>query len=236
MWALSSSHRRCQVQATVQLLYQRPILGPFDLSVALRPQGPYRLLRTGSPRRPPRLSHSSWALSASWSSSSVLVYVHRDGTEYYCVRDEQARVGVGGGGGGGQDCHLYFHTGPELWARPSFTECPWVQSAVEWVCHSGTTFCPVTGSAECCWVGVSFRYDFLPCHWQCRVLLSGCVIQVWLSALSLAVQSVVEWVCHSGMTFCPVTGSVVTGTVQEPQLLKLHSARGRPQVQICCCE
>ena len=94
MWALSSSHRHCQVQATVQLLYQRPILGPFDLSVALCPQGPYRLLGTGSPRRPPGLSHSPWALSASWSSSSVLVYVHRERTEYYCVRD-----GRGGGGG-----------------------------------------------------------------------------------------------------------------------------------------
>ena len=123
----------------------------------------------------------------------MLVYVHRDGTEYYCVRDEQARVG--GGGGAGRTAIYTFtqvlNCGP---GRLS-------QSVLE-----------------------------------CRVLLSGCVIQVRLSALSLAVQSVVEWLCHSGTTFCPVTGSVVTGTVQEPQLLKLHSARVRPQVQICCCE
>ena len=31
----------------------------FEFSAALRPQRPYGLLGTGSPGRPPRLSHSS---------------------------------------------------------------------------------------------------------------------------------------------------------------------------------
>ena len=35
----------------------------IDFRVALRPQRPYRLLGTGNPGRPPRLSHSSWALA-----------------------------------------------------------------------------------------------------------------------------------------------------------------------------
>ena len=34
----------------------------LEFSVALRPKRPYGLLGTGSPGRPPRLSHSSWAL------------------------------------------------------------------------------------------------------------------------------------------------------------------------------
>ena len=35
----------------------------FNFRVALRPQKPYGLLATGSPGRPPRLSHSSWPLT-----------------------------------------------------------------------------------------------------------------------------------------------------------------------------
>ena len=94
----------------------------FKFSVALRPQRPYGLLGTGSPGRPPRLSHSTWALRREcgvqvqccftstetvrtirdgkpWTStstftqhlsseermrcsSSVLLYVHRDRTDY----------------------------------------------------------------------------------------------------------------------------------------------------------
>ena len=37
-------------------------------SVALRPQRPYGLLRTGNPGRPPPLSHSSWAVLGSFST------------------------------------------------------------------------------------------------------------------------------------------------------------------------
>ena len=43
-----------------------------------------RLFRTGSPRRPSRLSHSSWALR---SYSSVLLYVHRN-HQVYCGQGE----------------------------------------------------------------------------------------------------------------------------------------------------
>ena len=51
-------------------------------------QRPCGLLGTGSPGRPPRLSHSSWA--------SILLYVHRDHKDYQ--------------GSGAQDVHLDFHT------------------------------------------------------------------------------------------------------------------------------
>ena len=50
-------------------------LSLFKFSFALRPQRPWGLL--GSRGRPPRLPHSSWALSHP-CSSSVLLYVHRD--------------------------------------------------------------------------------------------------------------------------------------------------------------
>ena len=45
-------------------------------NAALRPQSLYGLLETRSPGRPPRLSHSSWALYVivGW----VLLYVHRN--------------------------------------------------------------------------------------------------------------------------------------------------------------
>ena len=67
----------------------------FFFSVALHPQRPCGLLGTGSPGRPPRLSHSSWA--------SMLPYVHRDHKDYQ--------------GSGAQDVYLDFHTAPELWAQ-----------------------------------------------------------------------------------------------------------------------
>ena len=56
-----------------------------------------RLIRGGSPGRPPRLSHSSWAL----------IYVHRN-------RRFFRKLGTGA-----QDGHLDFHTAPELSTEPS---------------------------------------------------------------------------------------------------------------------
>ena len=53
----------------------------------------------GGAGRPPRLSHSFWALTL--CSSSVLLYIHRDHKDYL--------------GQGAQDSHLYFHTASELW-------------------------------------------------------------------------------------------------------------------------
>ena len=51
----------------------------FEFSTSLRPQRPYGLRRTGTPGpRPDRLSHSSPALN----SSSALLYVRRDRTDY----------------------------------------------------------------------------------------------------------------------------------------------------------
>ena len=72
----------------------------FKFNVVLLPQRPPGLWRTGSPGRPPRLSHSFWALRY-YSSSSVLLYIHRDHKDYE--------------GRGAQDVHLDFHTAPELW-------------------------------------------------------------------------------------------------------------------------
>ena len=47
-------HRTCHTDSTVE----------FEFSVAVRPQKPpYGLLGTGSPGRPPPLSHSIWALN-----------------------------------------------------------------------------------------------------------------------------------------------------------------------------
>ena len=68
------------------------------LQCCLRPQKPQGLLRTGSPGRPPRLSHSSRTLVL---HSSMLLYVHRDRTDYWGV----------------QDVHLDFHIAPELWTE-----------------------------------------------------------------------------------------------------------------------
>ena len=47
--------------------------------VALRLQKPSGLLGTGSPGRPPRLSHSSWALSV---SGSMWLYIHKNHQAY----------------------------------------------------------------------------------------------------------------------------------------------------------
>ena len=52
----------------------------FQFSVPFRPQKPSGLLGTGSPGRPPRLSHSSWALEE--TSSSVFLSVHRNHQVY----------------------------------------------------------------------------------------------------------------------------------------------------------
>ena len=57
-----------------------------------------RTIRDGEPRLPPWLSHSPWALVV---PCSLLLYVHRDHKDYQ--------------GWGAQDCHLDFHTAPELW-------------------------------------------------------------------------------------------------------------------------
>ena len=80
-----------------------PLPTPLSLSfvqsftVAFRPQRPYYgLLGTREPRRSPRLSHSSRALSSVSSRSSVLLDVHRDRT------DTQGREA--------QDGHLHLHT------------------------------------------------------------------------------------------------------------------------------
>ena len=51
----------------------------FTFTVALRPRRPHALLETWSPGRSPRLSHSSRALKA---TSSVVLYVHGDHTNY----------------------------------------------------------------------------------------------------------------------------------------------------------
>ena len=60
-----------------------------EFNVALRSQRPYGLLGTGSPGRPPRLSHSSWALIIIiigclfcfvFVFCSVLLYIHGDRT------------------------------------------------------------------------------------------------------------------------------------------------------------
>ena len=64
----------------------------FKSSAALRPRRPCARLGTGSPGRPPRLSHSSRALTS--SSSSVLLYVHRDHTDYYSDRDGEPRTAI----------------------------------------------------------------------------------------------------------------------------------------------
>ena len=73
---------------------------PIQVSLLLyvHPQIPYGLLGTGSPGRPPRLSHGSWALDC---SSSMLLYVHRDHTDY-----------------SERGAHLDFHTAPELSTAP----------------------------------------------------------------------------------------------------------------------
>ena len=48
----------------------------FFHNVALRPLRPYRLLGTGSPGRPPRLSHSSWAVRGTDSRVNIVLNVH----------------------------------------------------------------------------------------------------------------------------------------------------------------
>ena len=52
-----------------------------QFNVALRPQRPQGLLGTESPGRPPRLSHSSWALTRLLLLLLILLYVHRDRTD-----------------------------------------------------------------------------------------------------------------------------------------------------------
>ena len=87
--------------------------GGVEFNVGLRPQRPYGLLGTGSPGRPPpRLSHTGPEL---WSSSSLLLYVHRDHKDYWARVEEDPRTftstcniapelcRVVGGGGGGLD-------------------------------------------------------------------------------------------------------------------------------------
>ena len=93
-----------------------------------------RLIRDGGPGRPPRLSHSSWALPA-WHVVEVLLYVHRncrfirDGSpgrpprlsrsswalcrlRLKCCFTSTETVCLLGTGA--QDGHLDFHTAPEL--------------------------------------------------------------------------------------------------------------------------
>ena len=73
----------------------------FFFCVAWRPQRLYGLLWTGSPGRPPRLSHSSRPRPRTpSSSSSVLLGVLKDYTDCY--------------GRGAQDGNLDFHTAPDL--------------------------------------------------------------------------------------------------------------------------
>ena len=45
----------------------------FKFSIAWHPQRPQWLLGTGSPGRPPRLAHSSWALT--WLSAIQFIYI-----------------------------------------------------------------------------------------------------------------------------------------------------------------
>ena len=74
----AAGHHRAVLQGwthrKVRLATVAGVAVEFEFSVALRPQSTYRRLGTGSPGRPPALSHSSWA-------SSVLLYVHRDHTD-----------------------------------------------------------------------------------------------------------------------------------------------------------
>ena len=92
-----------EAKKTVQL-YESPAPLNFytvtacasEFIVALRPSRPYGLLGTGSPGRPPRLSHSSWALFFSIAL--------RPQRLYWLL------------GTGAQDGHLDFHTAPEFWS------------------------------------------------------------------------------------------------------------------------
>ena len=57
-------NRPRQLASTTPHRYPKPAhysASQFKFTVALRPYKPLGLLGTGSPRRPPRLSHSSWA-------------------------------------------------------------------------------------------------------------------------------------------------------------------------------
>ena len=74
--------------------------GPSNVEVLLYVHRNRRFIRDGSPGRPPRLSHSSWALGQAMLK---------------CCFTSTETVGLLGTGA--QDVHLDFHTAPELWAK-----------------------------------------------------------------------------------------------------------------------
>ena len=93
------TQRPCGLLGTSTSTFTQLLCSDNMFSVALRPQKPYGLLGTGSPGRPPRLSHNPCALT----TRSMLLYVYRDRdrADYY--------------GGRTQDGHLDVHTAPVLW-------------------------------------------------------------------------------------------------------------------------
>ena len=71
------------------------------------------LLGTGSLGQPPRLSHSSWAVSTNWSPAAKPA-------KFLKCRAET----VGLLGTRAQDVYLDFHTAPELWKKAK-SKTPW---------------------------------------------------------------------------------------------------------------
>ena len=118
--------------ATSTLSLTQLLSSEFKFSAALRPQRPYGLLGTGSPGRPPRLSHSSSALTM--RSSSMLLYAQRrerilgprtatsaftqllnsESSQFEFTVALRPQRPYGLLGTGNQDGHLDSHTVPEL--------------------------------------------------------------------------------------------------------------------------
>ena len=82
VWTIRDGEPRTSTSTFSQLLRSALPASLLLFSVALRPEKPYGLLRTGSPRRLPRLSHSSCALKLQFIVRSILLYVDRDRTDY----------------------------------------------------------------------------------------------------------------------------------------------------------
>ena len=118
-----------------------------------------RFVRTDSPGRPPRLSHSSWTM---WEGLMMMKWCLMSSDVSWNIRDKlwpmpkaarfnkslRTRKPEGSLGRTAQDGHLNSHTAPELWVRGPVAKqvlirrvqyIPWAVQYIPWATGKGQT-------------------------------------------------------------------------------------------------